>query len=47
MRNSPNDVVSSKDDTKKDEIEEAEENWSETVDTFDDFDLKIDLLRGI
>jgi translation initiation factor 4A len=28
-------------------VEEADENWTETVDTFDDLNLKKDLLRGI
>jgi translation initiation factor 4A len=47
MNNLSNDKGSSKEEQKPETIEEPEENWTETVDTFDDLNLKKDLLRGI
>ena len=31
---------------KKDEVMEMESNWEETIETFDELNLKKDLLRG-
>jgi len=48
MKTLSNDTIpSQKEDNTNEVMEEAEENWTETVDTFDDLNLKKDLLRGI